>query len=538
MKMAVHLLQKPNDVYVETEQGWLSLQDGHKGKWSGNNLEVQAIANTHGLLVTLQAVEEAVKTVKISWNIRTEGKLQVLGDHWERAYGDLEWRGIVPERVMPWYFLTNDGSVTNGYGVLTGPNAFCYWQMDKESVTFTADVRNGNAGVRLEGRRLDVATIVEYQGSSGESSFNEARRFCEQMCEQPVMPSEPVYGGNNWYYAYGNSSHQQILRDSRFISSLAPSAQNRPFMVIDDGWQLASGEGGCKGGPWTGSPLFPDMAGLASEMKEIGVRPGIWCRPLMVSGDVSDEWVRFVTDDNDKVLDPSVPGALAYISESIEQMSNWGYELIKHDFSTYDLLGKWGFQMKADINEHTFTFRDRSRTTAEITLDLYRTIAKASGSSILIGCNTISHLAAGLFEIQRTGDDTSGKSWERTRYMGVNTLAFRMAQHGTFYSHDADCVGITEHVPWELNKEWLDLLAGSGTPLFVSVDPAIVTKEQELALRAAFDLASRELPLGEPLDWMETTCPSRWVLNEAERSFDWNRKSVGALSLNDNHWWL
>ncbi|WP_141499997.1 hypothetical protein [Paenibacillus luteus] len=536
--MAIHFLEKPNDVFVETEQGWHCLQGDKKGRWSGNNLEVQAVANMQGLPITLEAVNEAVKTVKISWYIRSEGQLQVLGDHWERSYGDLEWRGIVPERIMPWYFLTHDGSVTNGYGVLTGSNAFCYWQMDKESVTLTADVRNGNAGVRLEGRRLNVATIVEYQGGSGESSFNEARRFCKQMCAQPIMPSDPVYGGNNWYYAYGNSSHEQILSDSRFISSLASNAKNRPFMVIDDGWQLASGGGACKGGPWTGSPLFPDMAGLASDMKQFGVRPGIWCRPLMVSGDVPDEWVRFVTDDNDKVLDPSVPGALAYISKSIEQMSNWGYELIKHDFSTYDLLGKWGFQMKSDMNGQPHAFRDRSRTTAEITLDLYRTIAKASGSSIVIGCNTISHLAAGLFEIQRTGDDTSGKSWERTRYMGVNTLAFRMAQHGTFYSHDADCVGITEHVPWELNKEWLDLLAGSGTPLFVSVDPAIVTKEQELALRAAFELAARELPLGEPLDWMETTCPSRWLLNGAERSFNWNRKSLETLSLNDNHWWL
>ena len=44
--------------------------------------------------------------------------------------------------------------------------------------------------------------------------------------------------------------------------------------------------------------------------------------------------------------------------------------------------------------------------------------------------------------IQRTGDDTSGKTWERTRVMGVNTLAFCLPQHGVFYEIDADCVGI------------------------------------------------------------------------------------------------
>ena len=44
--------------------------------------------------------------------------------------------------------------------------------------------------------------------------------------------------------------------------------------------------------------------------------------------------------------------------------------------------------------------------------------------------------------LNRTGDDTSGRIWERTRRMGVNTLAFRLPQHNTFYHIDADCVGI------------------------------------------------------------------------------------------------
>jgi len=496
------------------------------------------MVHSQELLVSVESLNTPLMFIKMRWNFRLEGKLLVLADHWERAYGDLEWRGIVPERIMPWYFLTNNGHVTNGYGVRTGPSAFCSWQLDQEGLTFTADIRNGHAGVLLNGRKLEVAKIVMHEGTKRQSAFVEAQRFCKIMCEKPIMPSQPVYGGNNWYYAYGNSSHEQILNDSRFISSLAGPLENRPFMIIDDGWQKASGGGACNGGPWIGNGLFPDMTGLASEIKEIGVRPGIWCRPLMLSGEVPEEWVRYVPSPNGKILDPSVPDVLAFISESVQTMSSWGYELIKHDFTTFDLLGKWGFQMKSQTNGLSHMFRDRSLTTAEITLNLYRTIAEASGSSLLIGCNTIGHLAAGLVEIQRTGDDTSGKSWERTRYMGVNTLAFRMAQHGTFFSHDADCIGITEQIPWEMNKQWLELLAGSGTPLFVSVDPSIVTKEQETELRAAFKLASQRLPLGEPLDWLETTCPSRWLLNGTMTTFEWNKKSLNLPAIEDNHWWL
>jgi alpha-galactosidase len=541
--MSLSILLQPIDIRVETEHGWKQLTLQETGKWSKDRVVVELAgaqaSDGAPVHLWLESAAEPVLTVKIRWAKRAEGKLLVLGDHWERAYGDLEWRGIVPERVMPWYFLTNNGSVTNGYGVRTGPSAFCSWKLDQEGITFTADVRNGAVGVLLGDRRLEVAVLLAFEGKEGESAFAAARRFCQLMCLQPVLPSQPVYGGNNWYYAYGNSSHKQILADSAFISSLASSEANRPFMVIDDGWQLASGDGGCKGAPWTGSYKFPDMAGLARAMKETGVRPGIWCRPLMSSDpNVPKEWVRYSASETDSVLDPTVPGVLEFIAKSIKDMSDWGFELIKHDFSTYDLLGEWGFRMKSDVNSLANTFSDRSKTTAEIVLDLYRTIAEASDSSLLIGCNTISHLAAGLFEIQRTGDDTSGKSWERTRYMGVNTMAFRMAQHNTFYSHDADCIGITKDVPWELNKQWLDLLAGSGTPLFVSVDPAIVTEEQEAALRAAFDLASQELPPGEPHDWMETTCPSRWLLNGEETAFEWSRNPLENVDEYDNEWWL
>ncbi len=92
--------------------------------------------------------------------------------------------------------------------------------------------------------------------------------------------------------------------------------------------------------------------------------------------------------------------------------------------------------------------------------DLYRTIRQAAGDSLVIGCNTVSHLSAGHFEICRVGDDTSGTEWPRTRKMGVNTLAFRGPQHGAFYVADADCVGVTNAVPWSLTRQWLDLLAG------------------------------------------------------------------------------
>ncbi|MBM7567105.1 hypothetical protein [Paenibacillus sacheonensis] len=527
----------PDGMVIRTDERWIQLKAETAGRWTALGVSASLTASGGAHALELEAPNEAVRLIKLRYTFKPDGHSLILGDHWERGYGDLEWRGIVPERVLPWYFLRHDGRRTEGFGVKTGPNAFCHWQIDADGVTFTADVMNGSEGVRLGSRKLPVAELLHDAGVEGDSAFAAAQRFCRLMCENPIMPKQPVYGGNNWYYAYGNSSTEEILADSRFMSSLSSNAENRPYMVIDDGWQLVSGGGACNGGPWVGNAKFPDMERLIGDMKEIGVKPGIWSRPLLTAEEVPAEWVRYAGSGG-QVLDPSQPDVLQHIRASVETMAGWGIDLLKHDFTSFDLIGQWGFTMKSRPNALQQPFRDRSRTTAEITLALYRTIAEASGHADIIGCNTFSHLSAGLFGIQRTGDDTSGKWWERTRYMGVNTLAFRMHQHGTFYSHDADCLGLTKDVPWSLNEQWLRVLAGSGTPLFVSADPSIVTKEQERAIRQAFELAAQPLPVAEPLDWLHNTCPSRWLLNGQETTFAWNDVNAELLEEKDNGWWL
>jgi alpha-galactosidase len=140
---------------------------------------------------------------------------------------------------------------------------------------------------------------------------------------------------------------------------------------------------------------------------------------------------------------------------------------------------------------------------------------------VVIGCNTFGHLGAGLFELQRTGDDTSGRDFNRTRRMGVNTLAFRGPQHRAFFDLDADCAALTPELPRDLAARWLDLVARSGTALFVSPDPAVVNADSKLALRQAFVAAARPRELAEPLDWMDTNTPGRWRIDGRTVAYDW-----------------
>lgn len=486
-------------------------------RWTARGIAVDAEPRAGVLPVRIEA--GPLSRVRLRWRARVPERWRVLNDQWERSYGDLEWRGMLGERVLPWYFLAYDGQATHGYGVATGAAAFAFWQVDPDGISLWLDVRNGGGPVELDGRVLDAATVVVHRGAAGERAFAAAQRFCRALSPSPRLPGAPVYGGNNWYYAYGrNCSAADILRDSELMAELAPSGANRPFMVIDDGWTPSNTTG-----PWDrGNARFPDMPGLAASMKKTGVRPGLWLRPLATTAAVPESArLRPRPGSRGSLLDPTIPENLETVRQDIRRAAGWGFEMIKHDYTSFDLLGRWGFAMGAELTDSGWHFADRRRTTAEIVLALYREIREAAGSALVIGCNTFGHLGAGLFELQRTGDDTSGRDFNRTRRMGVNTLAFRMPQHRAFFDLDADCAPITPDLPWELAARWLDLVARSGTALFVSPDPKVVTPETRAAIRRAFAAASRPQPAGEPLDWMDTTTPAHWRLDGKAADFDW-----------------
>ena len=198
------------------------------------------------------------------------------------------------------------------------------------------------------------------------------------------------------------------------------------------------------------------------------------------------------------------------LNRVVRQACDWGYDFIKHDFTTYELLGQWGSSMGASPTRAGWNFHDRSKTNAEILRTFYTDLRRTAGEDrIVLGCNTVGHLSVGLFDASRTGDDTSGRIWERTRRMGVNTLAFRLPQNRTFFLTDADCVPFTPGVPWQQTEAWLHAVASSGSMLLISPDPQSIDARAKAAIREAFALCVRK-PASEPLDWMSTRTPSTW----------------------------
>ena len=518
-----YALNVPDHIAVFTDRTRHAFRAGET--LSFDDVRVTLLLEDGACRISLSADDTPLRFLYLRWTMPLPEKALFLGDAWERTYGDSQWRTHDPSRCMPWYFLMQHENMTAGFGVKVRPGAFAMWNADRDGVTLWLDLRCGSRGVLLKGRTLEVATVVSAEYGDC-NAFAAARRFCTVMCGDPLKPEKPVYGGNNWYYAYGRSSHEAILDDSRYLASLCEGLSNRPYMVIDDGWQVLRNVQPGNSGPWDGgNSLFPDMERLAAEMRGCGVRPGLWFRPLWNQNpSIPREWLLPAPGENREAtyLDPSIPEVLEFVQNDIRRFVSWGFELIKHDFTTYDIFGKYAFDARPWLASGKWSFHDTGRTSAEVVKSLYTAILEAAGDALILGCNTIGHLGAGLMHLSRIGDDTSGISWERTRKMGINTLAFRLRQHRTFFDVDADCLGVTGKIPWAQNRQWAELLAQSGTPFLASIKPGIFSASEFEEVKRYFSLASRQEVVAEPLDWMENTIPQKWSFNGREREFRWS----------------
>lgn len=470
----------------------------------------------------------SLSQIVLEWKAGFGPGARALGGEFERTYGDSAWFPVGGEGAaqrprggaMPWYFLVTDAGRTDGYGVAVQPNAFVAWHVAPDRIRLVIDCRAGSRPVRLGDRTLEACRLVSRKGRPGERAFEAGQAFCRIMCPHPRLPSGPVYGYNDWYCAYGRNTATNFLADAAFILGLVEGETARPYVVVDDGWQR-----GRQGSPavraehrWGGvNPRWGmEMDEFARRVKAMGGRPGLWYRPFLPDDGLPNEGVP---------MDPTASGLKRRIVDDLRRFVDWGMELVKIDFITYEWCGVWGFEYgDSPVVRDLPDWGDETRTTAEVVKDLYAAMRAAVGDrAVIIGCNAIDHFAAGLFELQRTGDDTSGREWDRTRKMGPNTLGMRAIHNGTFYRVDGDCFGLSEAglVPWELNAQWLDLVARSGTALFVSWRRQLTTPETRTAMERALRRAARAQPTGEPLDWMETPRPVRWRFGDETVSYDW-----------------
>ena len=478
------------------------------------------------LAVTLYPTARPYLRVKLRWDGDLSSGLLCLGDGWERVglstKKDYEgmWTGIEPRRRMPWYFHLFDGAALHSFGVKTGPSVFVWFECDASGISAWLDVRSGGRACELS-EPLLACRVVCREGREGEIPYRAAEAFCRMMCDKPNLPTEPIFGVNNWYWAYGNITHDIVMDECSYLMEMARDAVCRPHMIIDDGWQInrySHRFGSYNGGPWDlANAGFSDMAATADAIHEKGAKAGIWLRPLMTCLPVPDEAVGIRAGDRGgTILDPSHPYTLERVREDIARIRSWGYDLIKHDCTTYDTVRR-----VFDITGTLPAFYDKHHPTAYIMREFYRAIEEAAGGAAVIGCNTFGHLAAGIHAVQRMGDDTSGRNWEVTRADGIATLV-RLPQNNTFFSHDPDCAAFTDMVPCDKNLDFLETAAITGATTLASVTPHTLSAEAMARIRAIYKTASEGGIGAIPEDWLGHNEPMTYIAEDGRRfAFDW-----------------
>ena len=272
---------EPKAVFFERSDGRLAPGERVAHGFAFEGVEVRLCDSAAGVSVRVYRPDGPLSRVVIRWARPFAADALFLGDHWERSYGDLQWRYLQPERIFPWYFTARDEGSGGAFfaGVRTQPSAFCFWTTDSEGFSLWLDFRNGGMPSLPGAREILAATIVLASSDPTVPAWDALRQFCRKLCSAPRLPAAPVCGNNNWYYAYGKDfSSASILGDAQLLSELAGGHPNRPYCVVDAGWTPG---GECPGGPWErGDPAtFPDMVSLAAQMRARGVKPGIWIRP-------------------------------------------------------------------------------------------------------------------------------------------------------------------------------------------------------------------------------------------------------------------
>jgi alpha-galactosidase len=180
-----HTLQMPDAIEILLDDKYISLQSSDKQKWIYKDVIVEFKKLDDRIEVSVQSPTMPLKEVRLSWKYATTNTSTILGDAWERTYGDISWGKIDASKKLPWYCVAHDDNNTICFGVKTGCNTICFWQIANDKLQLTLDTRTGGNGVQLHNRTLHAADIVTTQNEGNENAFATVRRFCTQMCDSP-----------------------------------------------------------------------------------------------------------------------------------------------------------------------------------------------------------------------------------------------------------------------------------------------------------------------------------------------------------------
>ncbi|MEO8713254.1 MAG: hypothetical protein ABI405_14075, partial [Parafilimonas sp.] len=166
-----NLMQMPDAVIIRASDVNFPLQSTDKQTWIFKDIMVRLKNTKDSVAVFVHSPTLPLQEVKLSWKIPAQKNAIMLGDAWERTYGDISWQSINTTKKLPWYCVEHNDNNTICFGVKTGCSAICYWRIADNNLELNLDTRTGGSGVQLGGRMLNAAEIVTTKNQGDENVF-------------------------------------------------------------------------------------------------------------------------------------------------------------------------------------------------------------------------------------------------------------------------------------------------------------------------------------------------------------------------------
>ena len=362
------------------------------------------------------------------------------------------------------------------------------------------------------------------------------------------VPNSVPVGWCSWYHFYQQVGAKDIETNLRSAVS-GRGEWPLDLIQIDVGFETLVGE-------WDRfNKRFPQgVAGLAEEIHQAGMIPGIWLAPFLLQPKAENarlhpEWM--IKDRNGKprsagfhwnsrtvALDLTHPEACAWVETTIRRaVEEWGFPYLKLDFLYAG--GLTGGRL------------DPTKTNAQVLHNGLELIRRAAGEeTFLLGCGCPVGSGVGIFDAMRISADTA-PAWGTYFYgkqvaflrephgpaaeNALQNILTRANLHRRWWWNDPDCLLMRPES--QLTLPEIQTIASAisltGGMLLVSDDLPRLPAERVEILSQLIPVISHR---GEVLDWLDREQPTRirlklngpvgeWVLlawiNRNKQSSSW-----------------
>ncbi len=300
----------------------------------------------------------------------------------------------------------------------------------------------------------------------------------------PLPPS----GWCSWYYYYQEINEDEIRRNAKWIADNLKD-YGAVYVQIDDGWQ-GSGHGNGENRDWTiiDKRFGSGMDRLASYIKSLGLKPGLWLAP---HGQSNENVVRanpgvFLLKQNDStasntwegtyLMDPSTASAQSYLKNLFSTLSRWGYEYFKIDGQPIvieEYKKKKSFMKNPNVHPDS----------------LYRSTLLSIRSVIgtnqyLLGCWGIPLEGTGIMNGSRTGSDVL-LGWSGFKEALSATMKHYFLHNIVWYC-DPDVMLLRSPLTLDQARAWATLQGLTGQALMASDRMMDLSEERVEILKRVF----------------------------------------------------